>query len=71
MQENRLPNDSTDQDPHSFAYLEANSIEVISIVCFLIPVWKYFKTADFFFPSSDSGTIILLLLNIANYNADC
>lgn len=38
MQENRLPNDSTEQDICSFAYLEANTIEIICIVCFLTPV---------------------------------
>lgn len=38
MQENRLPNDSTDQDTCSFAYLEANTIEIICIVYFLTPV---------------------------------
>lgn len=38
MQDNRLPNYSTDQDTHSFAYLEANSTEIMCIICFLTPV---------------------------------
>lgn len=50
MQENRLPNYFTAQDTRSFAYLEANSLDVICIVCYLFE--NILKMLTFFYLQS-------------------